>query len=360
MNLSPLKIGDLIAKVPIVQGGMGVGVSLSKLASAVANEGGIGIISAVQIGFKERDFKTNNDAANVRGLIKEIRKARELSPKGIIGINMLSAVNNYKEMVKEAVKEKIDIIISGAGLPKNLPDLVKGSKTKIIPIVSSGKAANIITKLWTRKYDYVPDAVIVEGPKAGGHLGFSLDDLVPNSMPSLTDLVNEVIEALKPFEKKYNRKIPVIAAGGIYNGNDIAKYLNIGASGVQMSTRFVTTEECDAHINFKKAYIDSREEDIQIIKSPVGMPGRAIYNSFVKSLEKGKASIERCYNCLKPCDPRTTLYCISDALIRSVQGDTENGLVFVGSNAYKTDKIVSVKTLMNELVEETKNALKEK
>lgn len=357
MKIPPLKIGNLVAKVPIIQGGMGVGVSLSNLASAVANEGGIGVISGVQIGFKEKDFKTDNDAANVRGLIKEIRNARRLSPKGILGVNMLSAVNNYKDMVKAAVKEKIDLVISGAGLPKNLPELVKGSDTKIAPIVSSGKAAAIIAKIWDRKYKYVPDVVIVEGPLAGGHLGFSLDQLNNVKLPSLSDLVKEVSQALKPFAEKYKKEIPVIAAGGIYTGKDIAKYLNMGASGVQMATRFVATEECDAHINFKKSYISANEEDIQIIKSPVGMPGRAIRNAFVKSIEESKLKIERCYNCLKPCDPATTPYCISDALIRSVEGDVESGLVFVGTNAYRMNEITTVKNLMKELVEETKEFL---
>lgn len=352
MNLPHLKIGDLVAKVPIMQGGMGIGVSLSNLAAAVANEGGIGVISGVQIGFREKDFKTNNDAANVRGLVKEIRKARSLSPKGILGVNMLAAVNNYKEMVKEAVKEKIDIIISGAGLPKNLPELVMGSNTKIAPIVSSGKAAAVITKIWDRKYKYIPDVVIVEGPHAGGHLGFSLEQLTSIKLPSLSELVTEVIEALKPFEEKYKKKIPVIAAGGIYTGKDISEFLKIGAAGVQMSTRFVATEECDAHINFKKAYISAKEEDIQLVKSPVGMPGRAIRNAFVKAVEAQNQKIKRCYNCLKPCDPATTPYCISDALIASVEGDVENGLVFVGTNAYRMKEIVTVKELMKELVNE--------
>ncbi len=352
MNLPSLKIGDLIAKVPIVQGGMGIGVSLSKLASAVANEGGIGVISGVQIGFKEPDFKSNNDEANIRGLIKEIRSARHLSPSGIVGVNIMAAVNNYKEMVKAAVKEKIDIIISGAGLPKDLPNLVKDSNTKIIPIVSSGKAASIITKLWDKKYNYVPDAVIVEGPKAGGHLGFALEQLTPENLPDLKTLVKEVIDALKRFEEKYEKKIPVIAAGGVFTGKDIAEFINIGAAGVQMSTRFVATEECDAHENFKKAYLSANEEDIKIIKSPVGMPGRALSNKFVESMEEDNIKIKRCYDCLKYCNPATAPYCISDALINSVEGNIDDGLIFVGTNAYRMDKMTTVKELMKELTEE--------
>lgn len=357
MKIPPLKIGDLVAKVPIIQGGMGVGVSLSNLAAAVANEGGIGVISGVQIGFREKDFKTNNDEANIRGLIKEIRNAKKLSPKGILGVNMLSAVNNYKDMVKTAVKEKIDIIISGAGLPKNLPELVKGSDTKIAPIVSSGKAAAVIAKMWDRKYKYVPDIVIVEGPLAGGHLGFSTEQLASLKMPNLKDLVKEVMEAVRPFAEKYKKEIPVIAAGGIYSGKDIAEVLKLGAAGVQMSTRFVATEECDAHINFKKAYISANEEDIQIIKSPVGMPGRAIRNAFVRSIEENRLKVKKCYNCLKPCDPATTPYCISDALISSVEGDVENGLVFVGTNAYRMHEMTTVKELMKELVSEAEKFL---
>ncbi|SHK39602.1 NAD(P)H-dependent flavin oxidoreductase [Paramaledivibacter caminithermalis] len=355
MKIPPLKIGDLVAKVPIIQGGMGVGVSLSNLAAAVANEGGIGVISGVQIGFKEKDFKTNNDGANIRGLIKEIRNAKKLSPKGIIGVNMLSAVNNYKDMVKTAVKEKIDLIVSGAGLPKNLPELVMGSDTKIAPIVSSGKAAAVIAKIWDRKYKYVPDVVIVEGPEAGGHLGFSGEQLISLKIPNLKDIVKEVIEVLKPFVEKYKKDIPVIAAGGIYTGKDIAEFLKLGAAGVQMSTRFVATEECDAHINFKKAYISANKEDIQIIKSPVGMPGRAIRNAFAKSIEEGRLKVKKCYNCLKACNPATTLYCISDALINSVQGDVENGLVFVGTNAYRMNEIITVSKLIKELVKEVED-----
>ncbi len=359
MKLPPLKLGELIVKVPIIQGGMGIGVSRSGLASAVANEDCIGVISGVQIGFTEEDFLTNNNAANIRGLIKEIRKARKLSPKGVLGVNFLTAINNYNDMVLTAVKEQIDLIISGAGLPKNLPALIKGSKTKIAPIVSSAKAALTITKLWDRKYSYLPDVMIVEGPKAGGHLGFSMEQLQSPLTLSLSDIVKEVIQVLKPYEESYQKKIPVIAAGGIYDGNDIAKYIKIGASGVQMSTRFVGTYECDADIKFKEAYISATENDIQIIKSPVGMPGRAIRNQFVKGLENNDNKIEYCYNCLKSCNPAKTPYCISDALIKSVSGDIEKGLIFVGTNAYRMKNIVSVRELIDELVQESEKALED-
>lgn len=357
MKLPSLKIGNLIADIPIIQGGMGVGVSRSKLASAVANEGAIGVISGVQIGFNEPDFETDNISANIRGLQKEIKKARELSPNGIIGVNILTAMNSYKELVLTAVKEKIDLIICGAGLPVDLPELVKNSASKIIPIVSSGKAASVITKMWDKRYQYLPDALIVEGPTAGGHLGFSLEQLNLNPLPNLVDIIKEVLTTIKPFEEKYNKKIPVIAAGGIFDGKDIAKYINAGASGVQMATRFVATNECDAHENYKNAYINASKEEIQLVKSPVGMPGRAIRNELIKALEEANQKVTKCYKCLKPCNPAVTPYCISKALIQAVKGDTQNGLIFAGANAYKLNKIVSVKELISELVMDSEFAL---
>ncbi len=357
MKLPPLSLGDLVASVPIIQGGMGVGVSRSGLASAVANEGGIGVISGVQIGFNEPDFENNSLAANIRALRKEIRKARELSPKGIIGVNFLVAMNHYKEMAMTAIEEKIDLIISGAGLPKELPDFIKGTKTKIAPIVSSGKAAYLITKLWDKKYDYIPDLVIVEGPLAGGHLGYSLEELTKIPKIELTNLVVDVKEALRSFQEKYSKVIPLIAAGGIFDGFDIAKYLKIGASGVQMATRFVATEECDADINFKQAYINSKEEDIQFVKSPVGMPGRAITNNLIKRVEVENIPVTKCYDCLIPCNPKTTPYCISKALIEAVKGKLDTGLIFTGSNAYRLKEIVSVKQLMQQLIREAETAL---
>ncbi len=357
MKIPPLKIGDETVSIPIIQGGMGVGVSLSKLASAVANAGGIGVIASVQIGFEEPDFFTNNNEANVRGLQKHIRKAKELSPAGTLGVNIMVAVQNYKEMVRTAVEEKIDLIISGAGLPSELPALVKGSNTKIAPIVSSGKAAALIAKMWDRKYQVLPDLVIVEGPDAGGHLGFSEEQLNAPEKPKLETMVQEVMASLKQYEEKYRKKIPVIAAGGIFDGNDIARYLKLGASGVQMATRFVATKECDAGEEFKEAYLNSTEETIGLVKSPVGMPGRAIINEFVEKMNQGNIPTTRCTNCLKPCNPATTPYCITEALMNSVTGSAKEGLIFAGKNAYRISGIVSVKELMEELVKETETAL---
>lgn len=345
----------MVARVPIVQGAMGIGVSLSGLAAAVANAGGIGVISGVQTGFREPDFVKNNLEANKRAMIAQIKRARELTD-GIIGINVLAAMNNYKELVMTAIAQGIDIVVTGAGLPLELPELVKGTKTKIAPIVSSGKAAAVISKVYDKKFSRTADMFIVEGPEAGGHLGFKKEDLESGNFKPLTELVTEVLEAIKPFEEKYNIKIPVIAAGGVFTGQDIAQYLNLGASGVQMATRFVGTEKCDADINFKMAYLNATKEDIRLITSPVGMPGRAINNSFAKRLDEGNIKVTRCYNCLIPCDPRTTPYCISDALMSSVQGG--DGLVFAGSNAYRINKIIKVQELIDELVHEAEHFVK--
>lgn len=351
MGLPPLIIGNLIADVPIIQGGMGVGISGYRLSQAVANQGGIGVISGVQIGYREPDFETNTKEANVRALRKEIRKARELSPDGIIGVNIMVAASDYDEMVRTCVEENADIIISGAGIPLKLPALVEGSSIKIAPIVSSGKAASIIIRHWIKKYSRIPDMIVVEGPLAGGHLGFHIEQLEAGN-ESLEQIVPEVIEVVKVFENRYDKKIPVVAAGGIYTGEDIAKFLKLGASGVQMGTRFVATEECDASIEYKKMYVNSRKEDIKLIKSPVGLPGRAIENKFIKIAEQHRIVPDKCYNCLKKCNPQNTPYCISRALINAVEGKVDDALIFVGSNAYRIDKIVKVKDLIEELVSE--------
>jgi nitronate monooxygenase len=352
MKVTPLYIGELMAPLPIIQGGMGVGVSRSNLASAVAAEGGVGVISGVQIGFEEPDFERNAKESNIRALRNEIRKAKEKSKGGILGVNLLVAMNNYTEMAKAAVEEGIDLIISGAGLPTELPELVKGSRTKAVPIVSSGKAASVILKLWQRRYNYIPDLIIVEGPEAGGHLGFSMESLQAGDSPELSQIIREVREVIAPYEQTGAKKISVVAAGGIFDGNDIANIMKKGADGVQMSTRFVATHECDADIRYKNAYIASSAEDIIITKSPVGLPGRAIKNSFIEAISGGRQPVKHCYGCLRTCNPGDTLYCISKALINAVRGDIENGLIFTGSNAHRVNKIVSVRELMEELVKE--------
>jgi nitronate monooxygenase len=355
-EIKELRIGDLLAKIPIIQGGMGVRISLASLAAAVANEGGIGVIATAGIGFEEPDNSTNFLEASIRALKREITKARKLT-KGIIGVNIMGALTNYADMINTCIDEKIDIIFSGAGLPLHLPQfLKKDSKTKLVPIVSSARAISIIAKAWTEKYDYPPDAVVVEGPMAGGHLGFK-EEQINDTDYILEKITPEVIDALKPFEKKYNRLIPVIAAGGIYTGEDIHKFFELGASGVQMGTRFVPTFECDASMEFKQTYIDSNREDIVIIKSPVGMPGRAIRNKFIEAVENGKKHPFKCpYHCIKTCDYQTSPYCIAFALSNAYKGNLKHGFAFAGENAYRVVKIISVKELMDTLVEEYKEA----
>lgn len=350
--LKELRIGNLTAKLPIIQGGMGVGISLSGLASAVANEGGIGVIAAAGLGMLDYDFSTKFLEANIRRLRSEIRKAREKT-KGIIGVNIMVALTNYAEFVKASIEEGIDIIFSGAGLPLNLPQYLEGKyETKLIPIVSSARAAGIICKKWLDKYNYLPDAIVVEGPKAGGHLGFK-EHQIFDSEYSLEKILPKVAKEIKAFEDKSGKRIPVIAAGGIYTGEDIYNIMGLGASGVQMATRFVTTEECDASIDFKNTYINSRKEDVSIIKSPVGMPGRAIRNVFTEDISKGANKPYKCpYHCIVTCDYKNSPYCIALALTNAQKGALEHGFAFAGVNAYKADKIISVKELMKTLQEE--------
>lgn len=353
MNLTPLKIGNLVARLPIIQGGMGVGVSLSNLASAVTNAGGIGIISSAQIGFKESDFDKNPLEANLRALKKHIKLAKEKCNNGIIGVNVMVATKEYAEYIKTAVESGIDLIISGAGMPTMLPKLTKGYNVKIAPIVSSLKAAKVILKLWDKHDNVTPDMIVVEGPKAGGHLGFKKDEIETASETFDTTIV-DIVNHVKEYEEKYEKKIPVIAAGGIFDGNDIAKYLKLGASGVQMATRFVATYECDASLEFKNAYVNASENEVGIVASPVGMPGRAILNPFVNKTKEGPIKVDKCFRCLKPCNPKTTPYCITKALINSVNGDIDNGLIFCGENVSKIKDITSVQSLMTELENEIK------
>ncbi|NJL58933.1 MAG: nitronate monooxygenase [Desulfobacteraceae bacterium] len=351
MELPQLQIGHFIARVPIIQGGMGIGVSLSGLASAVANEGGIGIIAGAMIGMSESDIVSNPKEANIRALRREIRQARSKTD-GIIGVNIMVALTQYSELVTTAIEEKIDIIFSGAGLPLDLPKYLEGTThTKLVPIVSSGRAAQVICKKWAR-YNYVPDGFVVEGPMAGGHLGLKKEQIYDPNF-SLEILVPEVIEAVRPFEEKHHRAIPVIAAGGIYTGADIYKFLKMGAAGVQMATRFVATHECDADMAFKQAFIDAKEEDITIIESPVGLPGRAIKNEFLDAIKRGEKVPFTCpYHCITTCDYKTSPYCISRALINAKRGKLKHGFAFVGQNAYRVNRMMSVKELMDELKEE--------
>ena len=348
-----IRVGNKVSKYPIIQGGMGVGVSLHNLAGSVSKEGGIGVISTADIGYQEEDFYQNPMKANLRAIGKEIKMARDIAGEDkILAVNIMVALRNYAEIVKECVKQKIDLIISGAGIPKDLPQYVKGTCTKIAPIVSSLRCCKLIVKHWMSKYDYVPDMIVIEGPEAGGHLGFKEDELTEENKPKLEDITVEVVNYIKEVEKETSKEIPVISAGGIWDGKDIRRFLDLGADGVQMATRFVATDECDASDAFKQAYVNAKKEDVKIIKSPVGMPGRAINNEFIKNTKKEKPKIDKCYNCIRTCNVATTPYCITKALINAVKGNMKDALVFCGSNVDKVKEIVSVHKLMNELVSE--------
>ncbi len=348
--MKTFKIGDLEIKLPIIQGGMGVGISMSGLASAVANMGGIGTISTVAIGLTGESKTRNYKLKNIEAVRNEIRKARALTT-GVLGVNIMSVLTDFSEMVKTSIEEGIDIIFSGAGLPLDLPKyLQKGSVTKLVPIVSSGRAANILATKWKQNYDYLPDAFVVEGPKAGGHLGFKANALeeIGNT---LENLVAEVVQVAQDIWDKYKKEVPVIAAGGIYTGEDIFRIMQRGASAVPLGTRFVATEECDASPAFKNAFVEAKEEDIRIITSPVGMPGRSIYNKFLDEAVQGNRRPKVCHHhCIKSCDPKTTQYCIADALLQAYKGNLNDGFVFTGTNAPRIERILTVKELINELV----------
>ena len=347
--MKTLTIGDLKPRFPIIQGGMGVGISLSGLASAVANEGGIGVISAAGLGLLYKKLSPNYTEAGNLGLAAEIRKAREKA-KGIIGVNVMVALSDFAELVKTSIAEKVDIIFSGAGLPLDLPSfLKKDSVTKLVPIVSSARAVRIICEKWKNNYDYLPDAVVLEGPKAGGHLGYKENQLEDEHF-SLEELLPQVVEEVSHFEEKYNKRIPVIAAGGIYTGEDIKRVMDLGASGVQLGTRFVTTTECDASDAFKESYVKAQEKDIEIIKSPVGMPGRAIKNAFMEKVMRGEKIPHGCHQCLKHCNPAEIPYCITDALIHAAKGEVSEALLFCGADAYKAERIETVREVIESLL----------
>lgn len=359
-NGKGLTIGNFTSKLPIIQGGMGIGISLSGLAAAVANAGGIGVISAAGVGMTEADYTSNFLEANLRALRAEIRKARTMT-QGILGVNIMVAMNHFAGIVKTVIDEKIDIIFVGAGIPLTLPSyLPPDCHTKLVPIVSSAKAAGLIAKRWLDKYSYAPDAFVVEGPLAGGHLGFSLEQ-INDPEYRLEKIVVEVVEEVKKIEEKSGKTIPVIAGGGIYTGADIYKFIQLGAAGVQMATRFVTTTECDASEIFKQTYIDCTQEDIGIIKSPVGMPGRAIVNDFVRDVNAGNKRPYTCpYHCIITCKEESSPYCITLALMNAKKGRMQHGFAFAGANAYRADKIISVQELMDILTQEYNEAAEAK
>ncbi len=353
------QIGGLKIQVPIIQGGMGVGISLSGLAAAVANQGGIGVISCAGLGLMYKNKAKDYLQANIDGLKNEIQKARKAT-KGIIGINIMVALTNFEDMVRTTIAEKADIIFAGAGLPLNLPGFLKpDSVTRLVPIVSSGKAARLICAKWKSTYNYLPDAFVVEGPKAGGHLGFKKDQIADEHY-SLEQLVPDVVREVRIFEEKYNKEIPVIAAGGIYDGTDMYNIMQKGAKAVQLGSRFVTTAECDASVQFKQQYINASENQVEIIQSPVGMPGRAIGNAFIDKVKQGLKMPKTCpFHCIKTCDISKSPYCIVTALYNAAKGNMKSGYAFAGTNAFKATKISTVKDVMTEIMDGFKKKAEE-
>lgn len=343
-----LRIGNLVAPIPVIQGGMGVGISLSNLAGTVAKEGGIGIISTAQIGFMKEDYDNHPKECNLQAIGEEIAKAKAIADGGIVGVNIMVATTDYELYVEAAVKAGADLIISGAGLPMNLPEHVKGTDTKIAPIVSSKKAISIIVRQWKKKYDRLPDLVVIEGPLAGGHLGFSKDELDTLTKESYDLEIQTIIDYVAEVSKENQTDIPVVVAGGVYDRKDMDHYMAMGAAGVQIGSRFVATYECDADEKYKEAYIRAKEEDIIIVKSPVGMPGRAIKNNFLTRVVDGERFLGKCRHCVKSCNPAITPYCISRALVQAAIGNVDEGLIFCGANVHRINEIVSVKSIMQE------------
>ena len=347
---SQVWIGKKRLKKPLIQGGMGIGVSLSGLAGAVAKEGGAGTISAAQIGFLQPEFEQNPVLANLKAMEEELQKARKIAPDGILGFNIMVAMNHYETYVRKAVETDADFIVSGAGLPLDLPAMVSDTDIAIAPIVSSARGAALILKFWEKKYHRYPDFIVIEGPEAGGHLGFSRKQLEEKMDYDME--ISEILKLVRVYEKKAERKIPVAVGGGICDKARAEHGFMLGADLIQVASRFITTKECDADSAYKDAYLKAQKEDIVLVSSPVGMPGRAIRNSFLERVEKGEVQRpQKCFGCLKHCNPAEIPYCITEALIHAVKGDTENGLLFCGAQGFLANQIETVQDVMEDLLE---------
>ena len=349
-----MKLGTKELMVPLLQGGMGVGVSLGGLAGAVAREGAMGCISTADVGFREPDFRQHPEEANLRALEKEIRKAKDIAGgHGLIAINAMVVTRQFGDAIRAAVKAGIDAVICGAGLPLNLPEFVPEGSALIAPIVSSAKAATVIIRMWQRKYKRYPDFVVMEGYKAGGHLGFDRADLQEGRCRRNEDIIPELISALKPFEKAAGHPIPVFAAGGIWDHDDFRAMQAAGAAGVQLATRFIGSYECDASQAYKDVLLNAKAEDLRIIQSPVGMPGRAVYTPLLQRMEEeGRVAPTHCYRCISVCNPAETKYCITQALTDAVLGDVEHGLFFSGANVERLTKMEHVKDIVQDVAGE--------
>lgn len=347
-------IGKKTMERPIIQGGMGVGVSLGNLAGHVAKEGGMGVISTANIGYKKEGFWKNPAKCNEEALREEIQKAKEISEgKGLLAVNIMVCTTNFNQMAEIAVDSGIDAIISGAGLPLSLPTFTKEHRVLAAPIVSSGRAAQMICKMWDRKFKCIPDFLVIEGPKAGGHLGFTSEELLKREAKDLFTLLEEVQSGIALFEEKYENSIPIFVAGGVRNGKELLEYREKGATGIQIATKFIGTEECDASLIYKQKYVEKNSEDLCIIESPVGLPGRAIHNPFVDTVSGHEnVKIKGCVNCIHTCTPQSTPYCITKALIQAVSGDWENGLFFSGAEIDDVTEISTVKKVMTDFMKE--------
>lgn len=343
---------------------MGVGVSLDRLAGAVAACGGMGTISTAMCGFAEPDFEQDPRGANLRALARQVRRAKEIARgAGLVAVNAMVATSQYADSVRAALKAGVDAVVCGAGLPKDLPAIaaeIPECGAALAPIVSGGRAASLICKLWDKHYGRVPDFVVLEGPLAGGHLGFSKEDAqeAQAGRPKpLSALLREVLDVLAPFREKYDRDIPVFVAGGVKGGAEMRRYMDEGAAGAQFATRFIATAECDASPAYKQALLSAGPEDITIVQSPVGLPGRALRSPLIRRVEAGtQPKIHRCVNCLVPCDPARSPYCISSALIAAVRGDWEHGLFFCGANAGEVNTLSTVKAQMDQIMKEWRTA----
>ena len=353
MKLHPLTINGKTVEFPIIQGGMGIRISLSKLANACINSGIVATISAAQVGFLNKNFRKDPMGENCKELEKEIGKIRAVNPNGILGVNLMHAINHYGEYASFLAKQDIDFIVSGAGLPLDLPEYLVGSKVKGAFIVSSARAAKILLRSWDRRYNYMPAFLVCEGPLAGGHLGFSKEDMESGNVKSLEDIVEETRDVVKIYEEKFGVTIPIIAGGGVNDGIDMARMLSVGADGVQISTRFIASHECDADINYKMMIVNSKESDVVRVSSPAGLPGRAIKNFLTKKLEKENLTVSYCVDCLKTCKKVGIPYCITEQLGNSSAGDV-NGLIFTGAKAYLIDKLDYVENIVNEIISECK------
>ena len=346
-SLKPLILGDLVIPVPIVQGGMGVAVSTAPLVSAVSNCGGLGVLATVALGHaSEDDYRTNYEEANERALRKEIRKIRRMTDRPF-GVNIMLALTDANNLMEVAVDEGVAVLILSTMLPLSMPEKVLKSRTKIIPKISSQKAADITCMAWKRRFGRRPDAFVLETPFSGGHQGIKLEDMENHEDHAFHNI-------LPDFIRDYGETLPVIAAGGIFNGRDIAGVLDLGANGVLLGSRFVCTHECEVAPEFKKTYLDAGEDDIAVIQSPVGLPARVIKNNFYERICRGETFPKRCpYHCLKSCNPKKSLFCIGEALLAAKHGNMDEGLVLCSTTTSRIKEIVSVRELMVTLVEDT-------